>query len=131
MKRFAAVVLMGIMLLTVACAETTDTEQLFLGFLRTEISAPDQMSIKPATLLKVDDSLTLNFASAMSMNVEKRPVLQDETMGLTVDMSILYDEDLLGGPLMRQEGIKDAGENIFEGAMNLEFDGFKKQDLVE
>lgn len=131
MKRFAAVVLMGIMLLTVACAETTDTEQLFLGFLRTEISAPDQMSIKPATLLKVDDSLTLNFASTMSMNVEKRPVLQDETMGLTVDMSILYDEDLLGGPLMRPEGIKDAGENIFEGAMNLEFDGFKKQDLVE
>ena len=132
MKRFTAMVLMGIMLLTVACAETAaDPDQLFLGFLRTELSAPDQMSMEPATLLKVDENLTLDFASAMSMNVEKRQILTEEAKAFAADISITLDREMLEGLLIRPEGMKDAGENVFEEAMSLEFDGFRKQDLVD
>ncbi len=132
MKRMIAMVLMGIMLLTVACAETTgNTEPLFLGFLKTELSAPDQMTTEPATLLKVDENLTLDFASVMSLNAEKMPVLEEEARAMAAEITILFDQDLMAGPMMRPEGIKDASDNVFEEALNLEFNGFRKQDLVD
>lgn len=133
MKKFAAMMILAVMMVSAACAETVpETNTAFLNTLKTEIGAPEFSTVKAAPaaakpvaenplglLTTLTDQMPLKGFITEEFRMFKVEAFQTENLAKPVGLEILNSADL-----------KAIGDGLLEKEMKIELTGFEKPEMI-